>query len=446
MLKIQAFYRTQEDLEKADELYKAVTFIINKMRLKGPNGKKELSQGFKDTKAVSCIRDIAESLAKSQVTFVSRMKTLWSLLLHPNNQFIDSFDNYCVPYEYYQGTIFGGVYYVLAKQKSVDAEHLELLETFVSGYAEALPYFNVFKTALIDDTQPLVTRPLANAASKDTDIVFLRKQFIRKINTNPDILDKLDWADVTEAFDRDVMTEIIMGINDNTILIRVVNCIVNTWNELRKLEDERCKLKHAKGLIDVSMVDPWKFGSLTKDSIDKFLSELCAKRMAMNAYSSILDNTNQTMNIKKEPKDEHASKIDMREELTKVIAEKEVMSTNIESLKNDLLAFQTRDKKGKEVPLLTAKQVAIFLKAILLEHNSLTNNVKNLAPLVQRFGGGWAATTAENALGYGVTQNECNELADIFTDYAPKIGNIIRAYPDKFKQVKGEKLQNNLKS
>ena len=82
MLKIQAFYQTQEDLEKADELYKSVTFILNKLRLKGPNGKKELSQGFKDTKAVSCIRDIAEDLAKSQVTFVSRMKTLWSSLLH----------------------------------------------------------------------------------------------------------------------------------------------------------------------------------------------------------------------------------------------------------------------------------------------------------------------------------------------------------------------------
>lgn len=69
-----------------------------------------------------------------------------------------------------------------------------------------------------------------------------------------------------------------------------------------------------------------------------------------------------------------------------------------------------------------------------------------MAPLLQQFGGGWASTTAENALGYEVTQEECNKLAAIFDDYAPKIGNIIRAYPDKYKEVKGKKLQNNLKS
>ena len=117
----------------------------------------------------------------------------------------------------------------------------------------------------------------------------------------------------------------------------------------------------------------------------------------------------------------------------------------IESLKNDLMAFKTRDKKGKENPLFTAKQIAIFLKAILLEHNSLTNNAKNLAPLVQRFGGGFAPSTAENALGYEVTQKECDDMEKIFRDYAPTIGHIIKDYPKKFKEVKDRKLQNNLK-
>lgn len=118
----------------------------------------------------------------------------------------------------------------------------------------------------------------------------------------------------------------------------------------------------------------------------------------------------------------------------------------IESLKNDLMAFKTRDKKGKEFPVFTAKQIAIFLKAILLEHNSLTNNVKKLSPLVQRFGGGLAPTTAENSLGYEVTQKECDEIEMIFRDYAPAIGTIIKKYPEEFKKRKESKLLENFKN
>ena len=115
----------------------------------------------------------------------------------------------------------------------------------------------------------------------------------------------------------------------------------------------------------------------------------------------------------------------------------------IASLENDLLAFKTRDKKNEELPLFTAKQIAIFIKAILLEHNSLTNNVKMLAPLVQRFSG-FAGTTAENALGHKVTQEECDKLAKVFDEFAPKIGNIIKGYPEKYEKLKGKKLKENL--
>ena len=117
----------------------------------------------------------------------------------------------------------------------------------------------------------------------------------------------------------------------------------------------------------------------------------------------------------------------------------------IASLKNDLQAFQTREKKGRYNTLFTVKQMAIFLKAILLEHNSLTNNAKNLAPLLQRFGG-WASSSAETALGYEVTQEECDELAEAFKDFAPAIGSIIKNFPAKFQKVKGKKLKNNLNS
>lgn len=465
MLKIQAFYYTQADLQKADEPYKSVASILDRLYLKGPSGKKYLSQGFKDVKAVSCIRDIAEDLTKNQVTFVNRMKTLWSSLLHPQKQFGDSFDNYAVPYEYYQGTIFGGVYYVLAKQKKVDDEHLDLMESFMSSYPEAQPYFNVFKTALIDDTRPLAPRPSANAVAKATDTKTLRKQFIQGLNARLVQIDAVDWADATMAFDRDVMKELFWGVEDDKLLKTIIKAIINTWNKLVEAKDNRC-LMNAPGAATMAIaasLDPWKFGGLTRETINKFFDNLWLERNARNTYA--------TFGMEKksvEPKDELASKkvIDttktgvdkseagntdneteqLRKELAMVVAEKEVMYNTIESLNNDLQAFKIKDKKGKELPLLTAKQVAIFLKAILLEHNSLTNNVKNLAPLLQQFGGGWASTTAENALGYEVTQEECNKLAAIFADYAPKIGNIIRAYPDKYKEVKGKKLQNNLKS
>ncbi len=138
-------------------------------------------------------------------------------------------------------------------------------------------------------------------------------------------------------------------------------------------------------------------------------------------------------------------KMELETEKAKKKAEPEDESEIIKSLKNDLVAFKTQDKKGKDISLFTAKQVAIILKALFLEHKSLTNNAKKLAPLLQRFGGGWASTTAENALGYEVTQEECDEIEMIFHDYAPAIGRIIKDYPMKFKELKEKKLQNNLK-
>lgn len=116
----------------------------------------------------------------------------------------------------------------------------------------------------------------------------------------------------------------------------------------------------------------------------------------------------------------------------------------IDSLRNDLLAFQTMDKKGNTSPMFTSKQMSIFLKAILLKLNSLTNNVKTLAPLLQKFGG-WTADTANNALGYRVTQKECDELGRMFRPYAPAISKIITDFPKEYDNLKVQKLSANLK-
>lgn len=276
MIKISPYYRTEESLNKAEEPFKTITRILERLYLEGVNGKKDVSYSFKDIYAVSCMRDFAEDLAKKQTTFVSRLNYLWGSLMHPNKQFSNSFESYGVPYERYQGLIFGGVYYVLAKQKSVSVEHLDLLSSFVSAKAEALPYFNVYKEAA----------KLNASAIQPQDMDTLRKQFIRGINTNPDIVGKVDWADVTIAFNKSVMTEIFWGVENDDVLKAVCKTIINTWNKLYEKKDPRCYGEVVVGKGIMSGLDPWKFGGLSKEPIEVFFSKLWVERNAKTAYRS----------------------------------------------------------------------------------------------------------------------------------------------------------------
>ncbi len=275
MIKINPYYRTEEDLNKAEEPFMSITRILERLYLDGVNGKKDVSYKFKNTYAVSCMRDFAEDLAKKQTTFVSRLNYLWGSLMHPNKQFSNSFDSYGVPYERYQGIIFGGVYYVLAKLKSVSVGHLEMLSSFVSAKAEALPYFNVYKEA---------AKP--NVSAQSQDMATLRKQFIRRLNSNPDIIVKVDWADVTIAFSRNVMTEIFWGVENDYVLKTVCKNITNTWNKLYEKKDPRCYDEGVAGKGIVPNLDPWKFGGLTKEPIEVFFSRLWVERNAKTAYRS----------------------------------------------------------------------------------------------------------------------------------------------------------------
>ena len=276
MIKISPYYRTEESLNKAEEPFKTITRILERLYLEGVNGKKDVSYSFKDIYAVSCMRDFAEDLAKKQTTFVSRLNYLWGSLMHPNKQFSNSFESYGVPYERYQGLIFGGVYYVLATQKSISVEHLDLLSSFVSAKAEALPYFNVYKEA---------AKPNATAIQPQ-DMDTLRKQFIRGINTNPDIVGKVDWADVTIAFNKSVMTEIFWGVENDDVLKAVCKTIINTWNKLYEKKDPRCYDEGTVGRGIMSGLDPWKFGGLSKEPIEVFFSKLWVERNAKTAYRS----------------------------------------------------------------------------------------------------------------------------------------------------------------
>ena len=276
MIKINPYYRTEEDLNKAEEPFVSITRILERLYVDGVNGKKDVTYSFKNTYAVSCMRDFAEDLAKKQTTFVSRLNSLWGSLMHPYKQFSNSFDNYGVPYERYQGIIFGGVYYVLAKQKSVSVEHLNLLSNFVSAKAEALPYFNVYKEAV---------KPNASAIQPQ-DMDTLRKQFIRGLNSNPDIVSKVDWADVTIAFSRSVMTEIFWGVENDDVLKAVCKNIISTWNKLYEKKDPRCYDEVVPNKGFVPNLDPWKFGGLTKEPIEVLFSKLWVERNAKTAYRS----------------------------------------------------------------------------------------------------------------------------------------------------------------
>ncbi len=286
MIKINPYYRTDEDLNKAEEPFMSITRILERLYLEGVNGKKDVSYNFKNTYAVSCMRDFAEDLAKKQTTFVSRLKYLWDSIMNPNKQFSNSFDSYGIPYERYQGIIFGGVYYVLAKQNLVSMEHLEMLSSFISSKAEAMPYFNVYKEAAKPN----------DSAIHQQNIDTLRKQFIRGLNANPDIVGKVDWADVTIAFSRSVMTEIFWGVENDDVLKAVCKNIINTWNKLYEKKDPRCydEVVANKGIVP--NLDPWKFGGLTKEPIEVFFSRLWVERNAKTAYRSFGGDTDSAPN------------------------------------------------------------------------------------------------------------------------------------------------------
>lgn len=55
MIKINPYYRTDEDLNKAEEPFMSITYILERLYLDGVNGKKDVSYKFKNTYAVSCM-------------------------------------------------------------------------------------------------------------------------------------------------------------------------------------------------------------------------------------------------------------------------------------------------------------------------------------------------------------------------------------------------------
>ena len=120
-----------------------------------------------------------------------------------------------------------------------------------------------------------------------------RRQFIQAINAGHIVINSIDWADATLAFNREVMKEFFWGIEDDSILKSVIKAIKNRWEDLRKVSDNRClEITHSTGMP--FNIDPWKFGGLTKESIDKFFDDLWVERRARivycSAYTDVIQN------------------------------------------------------------------------------------------------------------------------------------------------------------
>ena len=133
------------------------------------------------------------------------------------------------------------------------------------------------------------------------DIAEGRKKFIQAINAGVVEINAINWADATIGFDRAVMKELFWGVEDDELLRAIIKEIINTWNRLVKEKDSRC-LMNAPGASTLSMVaniDPWKFGGLTRDTINKFFDDLWVERNARNVYSSVANGTKNT--IRKKP-------------------------------------------------------------------------------------------------------------------------------------------------
>ena len=129
-----------------------------------------------------------------------------------------------------------------------------------------------------------------------SDISEGRKRFIQAINAGRVEINTINWADATIGFDRAVMKELFWGVEDDELLRAIIKEIINTWNRLVKEKDSRCMM-NAPGTPTLSMVaniDPWKFGGLTRDTINKFFDDLWVERNARNVYTSAAIGTKNT--------------------------------------------------------------------------------------------------------------------------------------------------------
>lgn len=192
MIVIHKYYRSDIYLQNSEEPYKSLASIVDTLYLKRVAGNYPLSYSiFDNIIVVNCMRTLAEKLAKNSVTFIKQLQTQWNAVLNPKRQYTIGYFNFSVPYEYYQGVIFGGVYYVLAKQKLVDIKLLDCMETFVSEYPAAVPYFDIFKNALKSSDSSQGYNSACNQSVSDLPIKYKQKEKSCKEVSDDKIINEL---------------------------------------------------------------------------------------------------------------------------------------------------------------------------------------------------------------------------------------------------------------
>ncbi len=234
MIKIEKYYTTLKDINTAEEPYKSVASLLDQLYLEGIGGWSRFSPSkFKIPQALSCMRTIAEELATNQTTFVSYLRfKRTDLVNNPSQSFRYEYDGYVLPNDNYSGTIFGGVYYILAAQGAVDDENLNKMDTYISSIKEAKPYFDYFKAAYEKQSQNGVI-----TSSKDAEIMQLKQELdaannhIKELETIPDEISanqKVRMELLCKLFEKAGIYDKIVNIHGNKkIGGELMRCLLN---------------------------------------------------------------------------------------------------------------------------------------------------------------------------------------------------------------------------
>ena len=255
----------------------------------------------------------------------------------------------------------------------------------------------------------------------------LRREFIQGLNANPAIIKSIDWADATVGFDRDVMKEIFWGVEDDKTLRIVVKAIISTWKKLSAAKDFRC---YEKGGDVVTSLDPMKFGTIFKESINSFFNDLWVERNAKNTYTRFGTDVAPAANVAlpaKEAEDEDIADVtaeihysadlgteQLRAELEKAVSEKQ-------RLQDELNAYWERNQNRRGINKLMTAHLGMKLAPLLGIH---VTNKKELAPALSKLFG-WGQNSLEKQMSKYLSDEEEWELADIFGDLSPDLAKKI---------------------
>ena len=185
----------------------------------------------------------------------------------------------------------------------------------------------------------------------EKDLADGRKKFIQAINSGLVEVKTINWADATIGFDRAVMKELFWGVENEELLRIIIKAIINTWDRLIKEKDYRCiEVTHSKGLA--ININPWKFGGITKETINKFFDDLWVERNARKVYNSVYSTKNTIEN--------NRTQIDS-------LQQQKSISVNLELIE----ALKARNEElEKEKELWDAEREDLNAKIRSLENNS----------------------------------------------------------------------------